>query len=121
MEGKPGKCGRSKSSRLSCLKCLRVKKFLSDPREFALNSCFHLPPARQLGPGCAGRQARETVKIRGAALIVEDDGFRLEALVFLGGPGQQEGVGDRGFALVDGGDDIGTAQPVGLGQVGGRP
>src|ERR1039457_334143 len=55
------------------------------------------------------------------ALIVDLDGFLLEALVFLGGAGQQEGVGHRGLALGDTRNDIATAEPVGFGKVGGRP
>ena len=47
--------------------------------------------------------------------------WRFKILVFLGGSGEEEGVGEGGFALGYGGDDVATAEPVGLGKVSGRP
>ena len=42
-------------------------------------------------------------------------------LVFLGCAGQQIGVSGRGPAVRDFGDDVAAGQPVGFGEVGGRP
>jgi hypothetical protein len=49
------------------------------------------------------------------------DGFVEELFVLLGGAGEEEGVGDGGLAVLDGGDDVAAADPVGFGEVGLRP
>ena len=54
-------------------------------------------------------------------MFADKDGLGFKVLVFLGGAGEEEGVGDGGFALGNGGDDVGAAQPVGFGKVGERP
>src|SRR6185369_12203240 len=48
-------------------------------------------------------------------------GFQLKVLVFFAGAGEEEGVGHGGFALRYFGDDVGAAEPVSFGQIGGRP
>jgi len=45
----------------------------------------------------------------------------LEALVFLRGAGEEKGIGHLGFALRDLGDDVAAADPMSLGEIGGRP
>ena len=50
--------------------------------------------------------------------FVDEDGLKLKVFVFFGCAGQEEGVGEGGFALGYGGDDVATAQPMGLGQIG---
>jgi hypothetical protein len=47
--------------------------------------------------------------------------LRLEVLVVFRGSGEQEGVGDSGLAVIDFCDYVGAAQPVRLGEIGGRP
>jgi|GEM_PF-3824594 len=44
-----------------------------------------------------------------------------EGFVVFAGAGEEEAVGDLCGALLDGGDDVGAAEPVGFGEVGGRP
>jgi hypothetical protein len=44
-----------------------------------------------------------------------------EGFVVFGGAGEEEAVGEGGVALFDGGDDVGAAEPVGFGEVGGGP
>ena len=44
-----------------------------------------------------------------------------EGFVFFAGADEEEAVGDLGGAVGDGGDDVGAAEPVGFGEVGGGP
>ena len=54
-------------------------------------------------------------------IVLELNDLRLEALVFFGAAGEEEGVGDGGFSLDDLGDDVAAAEPMGFGQVGCGP
>src|SRR5258708_32185542 len=61
---------------------------------------------------------------RGGGEVSRDidlNGFVLKFLVVLSGSAQQKGVRGCRFALFDAGDDVGTTQPVGLGEVGRGP
>ena len=58
---------------------------------------------------------------RGRCRVVDWIVSCYKVLVFFGGAGEQKGVGDRGLALGDCGDDIGAAEPVRFGEVGGGP
>jgi hypothetical protein len=62
---------------------------------------------------------------RGCEKLSDDDLLVGEGFVFFAGASEEEAVGDGGFAgllvAVDCGDDIGAAEPVGLGEIGRGP
>src|ERR1700722_4986748 len=49
---------------------------------------------------------------------IDLNGFVLKLFVVLTGAAQEEGVGKGSFALLDAGDDVGAAEPMGFGEVG---
>src|SRR5215469_2330234 len=67
----------------------------------------------------AGPQPGRSTRVRRE--LADVDGDLLEALVFLGGSGEKEGVGGGGAAAGNGGDDVNAADPVGLFEVRRRP
>jgi hypothetical protein len=59
-------------------------------------------------------------KLGAVAVSLDDlDGLRLKMFVLFRRSSKQEGAGERGFSLVDLGDDVGAAQPVSFGDIGG--
>ena len=44
-----------------------------------------------------------------------------KGLVVFSGAGEEEAVSEGGVALLDGSDDVGAAEPMGFGEVGGGP
>ena len=83
-------------------------------------------PFAEEGQGTVGDQVGVGETAAAAAGGLSDlDGLVGEGFVFFAGAGEEEAVGDLGGAgglvAVDGGDDVGAAEPVGFGEVGGGP
>src|SRR5579872_1926488 len=57
----------------------------------------------------------------GIELAGDLDRLAFETLVVFGGSGEAEGVRLAGRAVFDGSDEVAAADPVSLGEVGGRP
>ena len=93
-----------------------VKKFLGS---FELRGVERqvVIQARTMQPELSAVERSESVALLAGAGVSYLDGLLLETLVFFSESGEEEGVGDGGFAPFDGGDDVAAAQPVGFGLV----